>query len=225
MNAPDRNATPRLVVGLCVMAMGVLLTLRQMGVVEHAWRYWPLTLVALGLARLFESPRAWRDASGYVWIAAGSALLLDQLRIIDIWRFFWPAVLILAGVSLLRVGSRPALPDDDSGGGTIHHTAFLGGGARHVVSDDFRGGDCTAVLGGIELDLRAASIREGVVAELDVLAVWGGLELKIPANWQVDNRVTAILGGNSDRTQINTDSSQRLVLRGLVMMGGIDVKN
>jgi Domain of unknown function (DUF5668) len=177
---------------------------------------------------LFESPRAWRDISGYVWIAAGSALLLDQLRIIDIWRFFWPAVLILAGVSLLRVGSRRALPDDDGGGGgggTIHHTAFLGGGVRHVVTDDFRGGDCTAVLGGIELDLRAASIREGVVAELDVLACWGGLELKIPSNWQVDNRVTAILGGNSDRTQINTDSSQRLVLRGLVMMGGIDVKN
>jgi len=224
MSARKPPVAPRLVVGLCLMALGVLLTLRQMGVVEHALRYWPLILVAFGLAKLYESPRAWRDIGGYLWIVVGTVLLLDQMRIIhDVWRFFWPGVLLLVGGSLVRAGRRRDQPEDGATG--LHHVAFLGGGARHVVTDDFRGGECTAVLGGIELDLRRAQIREGVVAEIEIMAFWGGMELKIPSNWQVDNRVTAFLGGNSDRTQSNPDSSQRLVLRGLVMMGGIDIKN
>jgi hypothetical protein len=42
---------------------------------------------------------------------------------------------------------------------------------------DFRGGELTAVMGGIELDLRNAGLQNE--ATLNVFAMWGGIELKI----------------------------------------------
>ena len=90
--------------------------------------------------------------------------------------------------------------------------------------DRFRGGDLNAFMGGVELDLRQAAIAEPP-AVIDVFAMWGGIEIRVPERWSVDPRVTAILGGFEDKTRSPDDSTERLVVRGLVLMGGIEIKN
>ena len=57
---------------------------------------------------------------------------------------------------------------------------------------DFRGGSVTAVMGGVELDLRKANLTS--TAYLDVVAFWGGIEIKVPAGWTVDARVVPLMG-------------------------------
>ena len=93
-----------------------------------------------------------------------------------------------------------------------------------MTGGQFRGGDYTAVMGGCEVDLRQATI-EGE-ATIDAFAFWGGIEIKVPKTFTVDSRVTALLGGFSDRTDHSeADPDQRLIVRGMALMGGVDVKN
>ena len=50
------------------------------------------------------------------------------------------------------------------------------------------------MFGGVEIDLRRASMR-GDSATVDISAVFGGMEFKIPQNWLVMAQVAAIFGG------------------------------
>jgi hypothetical protein len=103
--------------------------------------------------------------------------------------------------------------------------AILGGVERKNNCQDFRGGDVTAVMGGCHIDLRGASITPMHEPVLDVFAMWGGIEIWVPPDWTVISKVAPILGGYEDQTTPPKDESKRLVVRGSVVMGGIEVRN
>jgi hypothetical protein len=98
------------------------------------------------------------------------------------------------------------------------------GGVRKNLSDDFRGGAATAVMGGIDIDLRDATMvrREAV---LDVSTVMGGVKIRVPETWTVVTRVNNIMGGYSDSTRRPKDDDHRLILKGTLLMGGLKVTN
>ena len=83
-------------------------------------------------------------------------------------------------------------------------------------------GDLTAIMGGGKIDLRDARIQEKE-AVLDVFTLMGGLEIQVPEGWVVEPRFTPILGGYQDRTSRATQGTQRLVINGTAIMGGITV--
>jgi hypothetical protein len=79
-------------------------------------------------------------------------------------------------------------------------------------------------MGGCEIDLRNAGIDGD--ATIDVFAMWGGIEIRVPETWTVVGRVTPLLGGFEDSTRaLPGAGNQRLIVRGLVIMGGIEIKN
>ena len=103
--------------------------------------------------------------------------------------------------------------------------AFMSGIRRTVTSQDFQGGELTAIMGGCEIDLRQASIKSGE-AVLDVFAFWGGIDLKVPLDWSVDLAGTPLLGGFDDKTRPpQGGSTKRLVIKGYAIMGGIQIAN
>jgi hypothetical protein len=106
---------------------------------------------------------------------------------------------------------------------TFDDSAFLGGVVRKYSSANFRKGQAEAIMGGIDLDFRDATI-EGDEARLDVTAIMGGVKIRVPRTWIVVNRVTPILGGVDDNTD-SVDGNKRLVIEGTVLMGGLDIKN
>jgi predicted membrane protein len=103
------------------------------------------------------------------------------------------------------------------------NTAFLSGVERTYRSSTFRSDEATAFMGGIDLDFRDAII-EGDEAKLDITAVMGGVNIRVPRTWTVVNRVVPILGGVKDRTN-SINANKRLVIEGTVLMGGLDIKN
>lgn len=218
--------TPRIVLGLAVMGFGLVLTLGQVGlVVTREWlRFWPAVLILFGLACLVESPSAWRRPRGYVWALVGTGLLLDNLDLLDVSRFVFPALLILIGGSILRTGGGRRCSSEEESGRRLSGLALLGGVSRKSTTDDFRGGEFAALMGGVEIDLRDAVIREGQ-AEIEAFAFWGGVEIWVPHDWQVVSKGVAVLGGFEDNTRSNPDATQRLVVRGMAIMGGVEVKN
>jgi len=161
---------------------------------------------------------------GFVFVVVGSWLLLEQTTLVRIsfWDM-WPALLVAFGVFLVWKGMttprrRPSVVSND----LISAMAVLGGVSRGNNSAAFRGGDLTAVLGGCELDLRHAAIDGEAV--IDVFAMWGGIEIKVPPDWAVSNQAMAIMGGVEDKSKATSDARQRLIVRGFVLMGGVEIK-
>jgi Cell wall-active antibiotics response 4TMS YvqF len=102
--------------------------------------------------------------------------------------------------------------------------AIMSGVKRTNLSKDFRGGEATAVMGGIELDLREA-VMDRREAVLDVSTVMGGMKIRVPETWKVVSRVNTVLGGYKDNTRHPANDDHRLVLKGTVLMGGLQVSN
>lgn len=102
---------------------------------------------------------------------------------------------------------------------------IMGGVTRRLNSQDFKGGTVVAVMGGAKIDLRTASISQGE-AVIDVLAFWGGIEIKVPDDWIIVPQVFPFMGGFDDRTGARPPGARkRLVVRGLAVMGGVEVKH
>jgi hypothetical protein len=107
---------------------------------------------------------------------------------------------------------------------TLSAVAVLSGVNRGNNSRTFRGGDLTAIMGGCEVDLRHAAIDGEAI--IDVFAMWGGIEIRVPEDWTVIGRVTPLLGGFDDKTRPPQGAgAHRLIVRGMVIMGGVEVKN
>jgi hypothetical protein len=105
---------------------------------------------------------------------------------------------------------------------------------RASVASPFRGGDITAIMGGGQLDLRLATIPPGEEAVLDIVAVMGGVEILVPSTWEVSTPILPFMGGVEDKrfpplqteaSAVRREPGGRLVLRGLVMMGGVHIKS
>jgi len=165
--------------------------------------------------------------AGGLITAAGTLMLLASLDILrfSIWEL-WPlqlvflgAWLVLRGVQRTRDSGAPVDPDD-------YANAFvmMGGVVRRMNSGQFRGGEVTAFMGGVELDLRNAHAASETVV-IDVLAWWGGIELWVPPDWKVTSEVTPIMAGYEDKTKTQSDARTHLIVRGVVVMGGIEVGN
>jgi predicted membrane protein len=226
--------TPRTIVGLAFVALGTLFLLDNLGYVDSGsyWRWWPIVFIGIGLAKLLQPGLHSSKMSGYIFILVGGWLLLSSLDVIPFSPFhFWPVLLVLVGVSMIVRGlgrgahgprGQSASSHSDS---VVRAFAAMGGVSIKNTSSAFRGGEASAVMGGVELDLRNAQI-EGHEAVLDVFAMWGGIDLKVPNDWEVSLQGVPIMGAFEDsRKSLTPNASKRLVIKGTVIMGGLEVKD
>lgn len=109
----------------------------------------------------------------------------------------------------------------------IDDVAIFGGGSKIIFSDNFQGGNITAIFGGSEINLMNCKLAEGENV-LDVLMVFGGSTIIVPKEWNVVINVTSILGGFSNKSVRNpnliVDQSRTLIIKGLTLFGGGEVK-
>lgn len=238
---PTPRITPQLVVGLGIVIIGLLLTAGNLGWLRTRdyVAYWPLVIVAGGLTKVFNSQSTAGRVTGGIFTFVGAWWVLDNLGVVHTsvadW---WPLVFVFLGVRVIfgarprpRVILRPrsgevtsvAAPEGGATDDFVHGFAFWSAIRRRIVSSAFRGADLTAVMGGVELDLRGATAANGE-AVIDVFAMWGGIEIRVPPDWSVSNQATAIMGGVEDKSTATADARQRLVVRGFVLMGGVEVK-
>lgn len=251
--APEFQVTAQLVLGVVVVAIGMLFTLDNLGVLEarSILRYWPIVPLIFGVAQVMYARTAARGFTGVLWILGGGFLLGRQLGLFYIGiRDLWPLFLVAigsfivwqafhrdlpaqarrdvwsAGIDVDRPVTEPESPRRPAAhGATIAGLAVMGEFKRKINVGDFRGGHLSAIMGGCNVDLRGATPVNGE-AVIDVFALMGGIELKVPNTWDVVNDVFPFMGGIEDKTtRPSSPSAPRLVLRGFVMMGGVTIQN
>jgi Domain of unknown function (DUF5668) len=215
----------RLAVGLVFIAVGLVLTFDQAGVLnlDGFGRFWPLLLIGIGIVKVRQPIEDGQRAVGTALLLVGG---LFQLLSVLSWGRAWPLIFVAAGGLLLwQAIDRPHPPDTaPRTSPVVSELVLLGGSKRTLRVPDFRGGYVTAVLGGIELDLRRCRMAASS-ATLDVVAFWGGIDLKVPPEWTVEGKVVPIMGGIDQKAPgpAGHEEGPRLVVRGYAIMGGVAV--
>src|SRR5262249_35119126 len=126
--------------------------------------------------------------------------------------------LLLVSRARQRLGFGPSGADR-----TMSDFAFWSGVKRRVSSSAFKHAELTAGVGGIDVDLRPASTGGGGWAR-GGFVVMGGIEIVVPPDWSVSNQILTIMGASEDKSVGTQDARHRLILRGMVIMGGVEIK-
>ena len=182
-------------IGAVLIALGIMILLNNLDVTQIdigrlISTYWPVILVIWGVNLLVRG-----RGRGGSWLSAallfiiGLVLLGITMEILEMsmatfWKFFWPVVLIAAGVSLLK--------GPLSGG--KNNIAFLSGLDRTGGKWKLENGNYWAFLGGIDLDLRRAEIEEKEYF-ISCTAILGGIDITVPTDLTIICNGTAVLGG------------------------------
>ena len=218
----------RVLIGLIVVAVGVLLLLGNMGIGDFSpWEYAPSLLIVLGLWALIRS--GFRGSIG-PWLLIGAGVAI-QLSVLDevpsvVRGAIWPVLIIVAGVFLIATrasfGGRGSA-GRRTGGGMNHVAVF--NSVDDVVDGPFTGLQITTLFGGADYDLREARVERPPTV-IDVTCMFGGVELRLPEDWVVHNDVMALFGGVEDkRRESSADGEATVTIRGTVLFGGLTIKD
>jgi hypothetical protein len=201
--------------GFIWIIVGSVLLSRNLGWIQFSIRdLFPLALVAIG------GFLVWRALTGHARPSRGSVRERLEQRIerrAEKWaeKFDQPVA-----------PETPSASPPGDAASVVNGFALLAGLERVISSQNFEGGQMTAVMGGCELDLRHASIQPGSEPVIDVFAFWGGIDVRVPDDWVVVSRVLPIMGGYVDKSHPpKSGTTKQLVMRGLVIMGGVEVRN
>ncbi len=224
MSDNQKGINPAVLNGSALIIVGLLLLLDQMNIIS--FDFWALIFSVAGVLKIFQSQDQTGRGWGVLLLAAGVAFELEHLGYFRVHLDkTWPVFVIAAGV-ILVLRSYCGTATESSGILSPHLNVFavLGGGEYRIRAKNFRGGDLVAFMGGFDVDLRDADI-EGDEAVVTVNALMGGGVLRVPETWAVSMRVTAFMGGHSLKAREGVQTTKTLVVKGVAIMGGIEVRN
>jgi hypothetical protein len=231
VNEFERPWTGRLVGGVALVALGALWTSDNLGLVDagEILRWWPALLIVFGLARLTGSGFARNTTIGLLAVLVGTVLLLNRLGVTHVGLgLLIPLGLMALGFQMVRRGGyapNAARPLSDSSD-WFKTFAIMGGITTRSRSQALRGGEASAVLGGVELDLRQA-VPAGERVVVDAFAFLGGIDLIVPPNWKLEIEAMPIVGAIQDERAVDAAQEYRatMVLRGAVILGGLVLRD
>lgn len=229
----NQRNTGRGIIGIVLILIGVALVGRTFDIFPHRiMRYvfsWEMILIVLGV--IFISTRD-NKTTGWILLLIGLVFWLPDIVDIPfgVKRLLWPAILIILGVIIIIRSSvaRQSVSGAESSNDYIDDIAIFGGGDKLINSNNFKGGNVTAVFGGSKIDLTKAKLAPGRNV-IDVFCIFGGSTLIVPENWNVKVEVVSVFGGFSDKRYIRPDTTmeigKEIVIKGFAIFGGGEIKN
>jgi predicted membrane protein len=240
-------------VGLILLGLGFILLFRTLDIFFiPSWIFsWPVFLIIIGI--FIGKRQGFNRPSAFMPIVIGVIFLSNKiLPDMDLGRFFWPFLIIGFGAWMIlgrkkktsfesfewdkKVDSgfniNTESNDTQSGfetgsfsGDRIDSASIFGGIKKNIVSKNFQGGDIVNFFGGSEINLMQADIKGRV--KIEVVQVFGGTKIIVPANWTVQSEMVAIFGGIEDKRppQLNAIPDKVLIIEGTSIFGGIDIKS
>lgn len=250
-----KKMNDRFLLGALVIGAGVLLLLRNLGFWFPSFLFsWPMILVAVGF--FIGVKDRFRNNGWWIVMAIGGFFLLRrEFDDFDFGDYFWPLLILAIGVSIIlgkggknvwKEGETNATNDstttnystmdttvttaDNESTGThkedvVDAAAVFGSVKKNIYSKNFKGGEVVTIFGGSEINLMHADFTGEV--KLEVVNIFGGTTLFVPAHWQIRTEAGAILGAIEDkrREPAAVQMDKVLILEGTVIFGGIDIKS
>lgn len=228
----------RIFVGVAFLIIGILLTVDNLNIFRIDLPYylfqWHSILIIVGVFMLTAKEKV---GFGITLMIIGGIFLLDDMAEYYYWNFgfsdifdLWPLALVGVGLSLILKRNSDSHREKKSFENELDYVdelAVFSGAERVVTSKEFKGGKLTSIFGGTSLNLLNSDLARGTNV-LDVFVLFGGCDIRVPADMNVKVKVTAIFGGFSDERKVinenEANDGKDLVLKGLVLFGGGEVK-
>lgn len=236
--------------GLLLVIIGALFLLDNLNYlyfdIPHIIFSFPMIFIIIGILIMVNSDK---KAIGIILVVVGVLWLLPRI-------FPWIAInggvifsviIIALGIYILTKKrhnvsyhfereSGAIGTETDSEGKQSHYTAstdrlddvsIFGGGQKYINSNNFQGGNVTAIFGGSEIDLTRCKLSPGEHT-IEVVAIFGGTTLIVPKEWNVVIDVLPLFGGFSYKGYRNpnivTNPEGTLIIKGVVIFGGGEIK-
>ena len=226
----------RVLLGGILIFLGSIFLLNTMDILHFRFAQvvfsWPFVMLVIGLFVLVNTEKKFL---GGVLSGIGALFLLPRIfpEIDYDGGIIIPLFLIILGVYIIfkkrKIDTETGFTSETSkvNKDKIDDVSIFGGGTKLITSNNFQGGNVTAIFGGSEINLMNCQLAEGDNV-IDVLCVFGGTTIIVPKEWNVVVNVTSILGGFSNKSVRNTsiiiDQSRTLHIKGLAMFGGGEIK-
>lgn len=215
--------TPNVIVGLTLMALGTVLLLDRLGfdVTPDLLQYWPVLLVLFGASVAVQALRK-TDPS-----------VPQQRPVVSPGLVLFVVIVTLLFSQGFRVGGNTRASTSEE---RMNLVGVMGHASGTSTAVDFEGARIGGVMGRSTLDLRQATIPPGEEAIVDVFVVMGKATVLVPEEWAIDTSALPVMGEVEDQRWPRSTPSvpddaieatgpqPRLVLRGFVMMGKVEIQ-
>ena len=214
--------------GICFILVGIIVLLNSLGIIDiniffKGW--WTLVIIIpsfIGLIK--DEDKIW----SIFFLILGIALLLSSRGLFNmtiIAKCILPAILIVIGINIIFKDKSKSKVNDKikevHNKDSAEYYATFSGQNLDFSEQEFKGAKLNAIFGGIDLDLTKADIKED--ATLEVLTVFGGVDIKVPNDVAVKVKSSSIFGGVSNKA--NTESVKRVIyIKAICVFGGCDIK-
>jgi predicted membrane protein len=144
-----------------------------------------------------------------------------------LWELLVPAIIVILGLKLVLSGllgnkanemlKQLRLEGKDLKAGT----AVFSGCDMNYDGQVFEGAELNAIFGAVSCDLRNAVIQKDCA--IQVSAIFGGIDILVPAGVNVRANATSIFGGVSNKTAVQPNAPT-IYISGTCMFGGVEIK-
>ncbi|MBP9123062.1 MAG: hypothetical protein KBF60_07925, partial [Ignavibacteriaceae bacterium] len=239
--AKVQSQTARILIGVGLILLGVLYFLKEVDIIgeqlNHVIFSLPTVVLVIGII-LFVNSR--RKSLAYLLMALGSVGMIIKSFNLDYSDFIVPVILLALGFYIIYRhvekqreaelgGDADSLRNQyKSEYDVLEEVSVFGGNKKIINSKNFRGGNITIIFGGSEIFLRDCELSDGENV-LDLFVIFGGCDLTVPSNWNVKIDVVSLFGGFSSKRynyskSDDVDENKTLVIKGLVLFGGGEMK-
>ncbi len=220
-----------IVFGLLVIGFGICWLLNNLGMlhpeVKRGVFSWPALVIAIGLINLFNGHGRF---FGALLVAVGGFFMLTRFNGVpaSFQDAFWPSLVIVIGLTVI-FGSRRVFRRKNrtitNADEYFEEIAVFGGNERKIISTNLKGGKAVAVFGGLDLDLTRCELAPGI-HEIEFVSVFGGAKIIVPRDWNVKTEVVSVLGGFSDKRNLDQVAENKvIVIKGVAIFGGGELFN
>lgn len=216
--------------GIVLIAAGAIFALNALNITNidiffDGW--WTLFIIVPCAVGLFTE----REKTGnIIGIVIGVFLLLCCQNIVSfamLWKLLVPAIIVIVGLKLVLTGLFGNKANEimkqlkQDGKQPRSGFAAFSGSDLNYNGEVFEGAELTAVFGGVECDLRGAIIEKDCA--IQVSAIFGGIDIFVPADINVKVSSNCIFGGVSNKTSAHKDAPT-IYISGICMFGGVEIK-
>ena len=231
----------KIIWGAVIIIAGVLLALYQFDVLT--WNiffdgWWALFII---VPCLIEVCCKKNIVGNLIGVGIGVTLLLIAQEVISyslIEKLWLPALIVCIGIAVIFSKKKPdyseeidevkaeneQIPDGQSK--KLNGFAAFSGAKYKATGEKVFGGELTAVFGGVDYDLQNA-VFEGKTV-IDVCALFGGVDLRLPENVIVKVKPFSVFGGVSDKRNsqavTETEDVPVVYVNAFTMFGGVTIK-
>ena len=212
--------------GLIFIAAGIGIV----GAMAGAWEFnilfagwWTVFLIVPAVLGMIEHGIRIGNTIGLVLGVALLACCQGWLPWEVLSRMLVPVVMILIGGVMvfknlfhLNLG-RVKVPNDKR-----MQELVVFSGKNMIVQNEFYGMEGEAIFGGLTIDLRGAQITENV--SIDAMAVFGGVDILLPANVSVKLSDLSLFGGCSNSRNYSPVDGPTVYVNATALFGGVEVK-